>query len=242
MSQNDKRQLREFYERQASTLSDHQEEMYCGDDVFAIGRMRQILSYMQGVKIRSLLDVGCAEGLYLKWFEEHSPQGLAVGLDLSLRYLLKARERACGRYHVQADSGLLPFRDSCFDMVLCSEVLEHTPDPKEVFKELVRVSRGHLIVTTPGHGLIYYMVMRIGPLYRWLIRRGHICGQDPFQSAGLGAGHISEVQVRDLAGWAEELGCRIEIVNQEMITCRGEARRIIDWCNLAREAADKYSV
>ena len=37
-------------------------------------------------------------------------------------------------------------------------------------------------------------------------------------------------------------GCRIEIVNQEMITCRGEARRIIDWCNLAREAADKYSV
>jgi hypothetical protein len=36
-------------------------------------------------------------------------------------------------------------------------------------------------------------------------------------------------------------GCRIEIVNQEMITCRGEARRIIDWCNLAREAADKHS-
>ena len=37
-------------------------------------------------------------------------------------------------------------------------------------------------------------------------------------------------------------GCRIEIVNQEMITCRGEGQRIIDWCNLAREAADKYSL
>ena len=36
-------------------------------------------------------------------------------------------------------------------------------------------------------------------------------------------------------------GCRIEIVNQEMITCRGEAQRIIDWCNLARKAADRYS-
>ena len=38
------------------------------------------------------------------------------------------------------------------------------------------------------------------------------------------------------------LGCRVEIVNQEMITCRGEGQRIIDWCNLAREAADKYSL
>lgn len=37
-------------------------------------------------------------------------------------------------------------------------------------------------------------------------------------------------------------GCRIEIVNQEMITCRGEGQRIIDWCNLARAAADKHSV
>lgn len=36
-------------------------------------------------------------------------------------------------------------------------------------------------------------------------------------------------------------GCRVEIVNQEMITCRGEAQRIIDWCNLARETADRYS-
>ena len=36
-------------------------------------------------------------------------------------------------------------------------------------------------------------------------------------------------------------GCRIEIVNQEMITCRGEAQRIIDWCNVARETADKHS-
>ena len=36
-------------------------------------------------------------------------------------------------------------------------------------------------------------------------------------------------------------GCRVEIVNQEMITCRGEAERIIDWCNLARAAADRHS-
>ena len=36
-------------------------------------------------------------------------------------------------------------------------------------------------------------------------------------------------------------GCRIEIVNQEMITCRGEAQRIVDWCNVASEVARKHS-
>ena len=36
-------------------------------------------------------------------------------------------------------------------------------------------------------------------------------------------------------------GCRVEIVNQEMITCRGEAQRILDWCNVARETADRHS-
>ena len=36
-------------------------------------------------------------------------------------------------------------------------------------------------------------------------------------------------------------GCHIEIINQEMITCRGESRRIIEWCNMAREVADRHS-
>ena len=36
-------------------------------------------------------------------------------------------------------------------------------------------------------------------------------------------------------------GCRIEIVNQEMITCRGEKHRLIEWCDMARKAADRYS-
>ena len=36
-------------------------------------------------------------------------------------------------------------------------------------------------------------------------------------------------------------GCHIEIVNQEMITCRAESHRIVEWCDVAREAADKHS-
>lgn len=49
-------------------------------------------------------------------------------------------------------SGLcLPFRDGVFDSVLCTEVLEHVPDPARLVDEAARVLRpgGCLVLTTP---------------------------------------------------------------------------------------------
>lgn len=45
----------------------------------------------------------------------------------------------------------LPFRDECFDAVLCTEVLEHVPDPVRVLCELNRVLKpgGQVFVTVP---------------------------------------------------------------------------------------------
>ena len=49
-------------------------------------------------------------------------------------------------------SGLaLPFGAQTFDTVVCSEVLEHVPDPACLLAEVTRVLRpgGHLLLTTP---------------------------------------------------------------------------------------------
>jgi SAM-dependent methyltransferase len=45
----------------------------------------------------------------------------------------------------------LPFGDNEFDIVLCTEMLEHVPDPQAVLSEIQRVLRpgGRLIMTTP---------------------------------------------------------------------------------------------
>jgi len=53
--------------------------------------------------------------------------------------------------HVQAEAAWLPFRSGSFHAVICSEMLEHVPDPPTVVKEAHRVlrDRGTLLVCVP---------------------------------------------------------------------------------------------
>jgi SAM-dependent methyltransferase len=52
---------------------------------------------------------------------------------------------------VQADAQYIPFGDGCFDVVFCSELLEHVPNPQVVLQEAHRVLRcgGMLLMTAP---------------------------------------------------------------------------------------------
>jgi ubiquinone/menaquinone biosynthesis C-methylase UbiE len=55
-----------------------------------------------------------------------------------------------------SDITSIPVPDSSFDIILCTEVLEHVPRPIEALKELVRITKpgGRLFLTAPlGSGL-----------------------------------------------------------------------------------------
>jgi len=55
------------------------------------------------------------------------------------------------RPDVQADATYNPFQDGCFDAVICSELLEHMPDPPAVLREAHRALRsgGILMICVP---------------------------------------------------------------------------------------------
>jgi SAM-dependent methyltransferase len=108
-----------------------------------------------------VLDAGCGSGRHL--CESFRTPGVEVaGVDLNRADLgkangflsLMAREQK-GRWLVaQADVTKLPFADGSFDVVICSEVLEHIKDNRTAVAELVRVLKpgGDLVVTVPRFG------------------------------------------------------------------------------------------
>lgn len=85
----------------------------------------------------SLLDVGCDRAVL-----RSLARGPYVGIDFSpeadLRQDLMKEPR-------------LPFPEGHFDAVVCSDVLEHLENLHAIFDELVRVTRGHLLVTLPNN-------------------------------------------------------------------------------------------
>ena len=98
---------------------------------------------------RRALDAGCGYGI----FSEAAVTRGATVVSLDIGALLVARAIArAGSRGLVADAGRLALRDRCVDLVISSEMLEHTEDPERAIKELARVLRadGLLVLTTPN--------------------------------------------------------------------------------------------
>jgi len=93
-----------------------------------------LLRMIGNVQGKRVLDVGSSQGLVM---DELKAAALAVCLDLARPYLRVARER--GHRTVQADAEALPFQSDTFDVVICSDVLEHVLDVEAVIKQVRRV-------------------------------------------------------------------------------------------------------
>ncbi len=101
------------------------------------------------------LEIGCGDG----YFSGHLIRlGCSVcGVDLSPVAVARAAEMyPQGSFRVHDLAQPLPFDADAFDLVWCSEVLEHLFAPLETAKEIARVLKpgGVLLVTVPYHGLL----------------------------------------------------------------------------------------
>lgn len=92
---------------------------------------------------RLILDVGCGLRPYEKFFT----QSTYIGIDVAK----SGREAEGKEIDFEFDGINIPFEDDHFDVVICTEVLEHAINPVALLLEINRVlvSGGKLFLTVP---------------------------------------------------------------------------------------------
>jgi ubiquinone/menaquinone biosynthesis C-methylase UbiE len=118
---------------------------------------------------RSVLDVGCGEGVLTHRWAQRLGDGRVVGIDLEdprLQAEWATRRAPNLRYQVMK-AERLPFADGEFELAAAIEVLEHVPDPEHTVAEMARVARGgHLLVSVPREPLWRALNMARGAYLR----------------------------------------------------------------------------
>lgn len=98
--------------------------------------------------VRTLLDVGCGNGLFLKHLSELKGRKFdrLCGTDRSAAALVRVQSEK-----VEASIDSLPFADQEFDAVTCMEALEHLPHETYhgALREMSRVARQHILISVP---------------------------------------------------------------------------------------------
>ncbi len=90
-----------------------------------------------GLAGRHVLDLGCGPGWYLDAMRRKGAD--VVGIDGDYSELIDRTDSSTGV--AVGDGTCLPFPDACFDGVVCSNMLEHTPAPDAVLIEVARIVR-----------------------------------------------------------------------------------------------------
>jgi ubiquinone/menaquinone biosynthesis C-methylase UbiE len=119
-----------------------------------VRRFKSICQQVLSSRPRSILDVGCGDGAYGIFFGSRSIS--YVGADIALINLKRLKQWATERKldipMVLCDAQYLPFQNDTFDVVLCSEVIEHMLELDLALSELNRASKKTIIISTPCMG------------------------------------------------------------------------------------------
>jgi SAM-dependent methyltransferase len=120
---------------------------------------------------RSLLDVGCGEGVLVhQWAQRLGESRRVVGIDLeeeSIQAGWSQRRAPNLEYRVMRAENL-PFADGEFDLTTAIEVLEHVPDPEHTVGEMARCADRHLLVSVPREPLWRMLNMARGAYWSQL--------------------------------------------------------------------------
>jgi ubiquinone/menaquinone biosynthesis C-methylase UbiE len=106
-----------------------------------------------------MLDIGCRHGEVFPQFQNFD----CYGCDISLNYLREGKRRGFEVCRATAED--LPYFDSTFDLVSCTDVLEHVLDLNQSIREILRVLKpgGTIMLRVPEDKSLMNYVTREQP-------------------------------------------------------------------------------
>jgi SAM-dependent methyltransferase len=111
----------------------------------------ELITLVKKLRVDSILDAGCGEGFTLnrlltngvkvKKIEGVEYSEEVIGLSKILFPDLKIKNGSLYK---------LPYKNNSFDLVICTEVLEHLGAPTKALREILRVSKKYVILSVPN--------------------------------------------------------------------------------------------
>ena len=120
---------------------------------------------------RHILDIGCSSAVLTAEVSKIYPKSKITGLDSYKKAIDFAKDKYPHIEFIVADAHKLPFKNSTFDLIICTETLEHLIDPGQALLEMKRVLKkdGHAIISMDSGSFLFKTVW-----YFWTKTKGKV--------------------------------------------------------------------
>lgn len=109
-----------------------------------------LFSLITPLKPASILDAGCGEGFTMDKLTKFGVGKQIEGVEYSKGAISLGKKLFPNLTFREGSAYNLPYRDNTFDLVVCTEVLEHLDNPTKVLREVMRVSKKHILISVPN--------------------------------------------------------------------------------------------
>jgi 2-polyprenyl-3-methyl-5-hydroxy-6-metoxy-1,4-benzoquinol methylase len=118
-----------------------------------------LIDELKELKPDSILDAGCGEGFTLDKLQKANVGKKYQGIEYIDAAIQLGKKLHPKIPITKATIYKLPYKANSFDVVLCTEVLEHLEEPERALMELKRVTKKYLVLSVPNEPI--FTIQRI---------------------------------------------------------------------------------